>query len=381
MNRFISLLIACVIVGGAWIWTFGPPLGGDTATSDPTTPATAGPGRPGGMGATLVTLAEVTQDPYVETFRSIGTAKARANVNVNVTSEVSGRVTAVHFTDTAEVAAGDTLVSLNPQVEEIARSTARANLDEAQSTLDRLSQLQRSGSAAVTAVSVTEAETQVALATANLARAEYDLSQKTIQAPISGVLDLSDIEVGAYLTANSPVVRIMDQSQLRIEFGLPDRASSFVNLGQVARLVTTSLPGQIFEAEVTGFDGLIDSTTQTIKVRATIDNPEGKLLPGMIFSVSIAQPNEALPKLPAAALTWTRDGASVWRVDGGSDGTMVTRVPITLRHRANDMVWVEAELPAGSKVVVEGVQKLREGGQVTTADQAMARRPAAEGSN
>ena len=348
MNRFISLLIACVIVGGAWVWTFGPPLGGDTATSDPTTPAAAGrPGRPGGMGATLVALAEVTPEPYVETFRSIGTAKARANVNV--TSEVSGRVTAVHFTDTADVAAGDTLVSLNPQVEEIALSTARANLAEAQSTLDRLSQLQRSGSAAVTAVSVTEAETQVAIASANLARAEYDLSQKTIQTPISGVLGLSDIEVGAYLTANSPVVRIIDQSQLRIEFGLPDRASSFVQLGQVARLVTTSLPGQIFEAEVTGFDGLIDSTTQTIKVRATIDNPEGKLLPGMIFSVSIAQPNEALPKLPAAALTWTRDGASVWRVDGGPDGTMVTRVPITLRHRANDIVCACAPAATNNK--------------------------------
>lgn len=388
MKQLLSLLLGAAIVASAWGYTFGVPdqiraflpvQSEDTQEQTASEPSVGGSpgrrpgGRPGaGSGATVVTKAEVALEPYVDTFRSVGTAKAQATVTVE--AEVSGKVTDVHFGANQMINAGDALVSLDDQVEQIALRSAKASLSEAEATLERYTMLRESNSGVVASVTVTEAETQVEIARANLAKAEYDLEQKTIRAPISGTLGLSDVEPGVYLAAGSEIVNITDQSRLTVEFGLPDRAASSIAVGQNVRLVTGSMVGRIFEGVVEGFDGQIDATTRTIKVRAGIDNEDGALLPGVIFNVMLAEPNAPLPRVPANAITWSRDGASVWRiVDGKAE-----RVQVEIRHRANDMVWLEADLEAGQQVVVEGVQKLREGASVGTAEE-VANMPASTG--
>ncbi|QKV20184.1 efflux RND transporter periplasmic adaptor subunit [Oricola thermophila] len=373
LKRFLPPLAGIAIVALAWFATFGMPFmeqdpdtGTQGAASASVPPAGGPPGggpRGRGAGATVVTLAEVEVLPFTEVFRSVGTARAQASVTVE--TEVAGKVTEVHFGANQEIEAGDPLVSLDDRVEQIALRTARANLAEAKATLERYTALMDMNSGAVSAVNVAEAETQVEIAEADVARAEYDLEQKTIRAPISGTLGLTDVEPGVYLAAASEIVTITDQTHLTIEFGLPDRAANIVQVGQPVRLITGSLPGRVFEGTVEGYDGQIDSTTRTIKVRAGIDNTDGLLLPGMIFNVLLAHENEPLPRVPATAITWSRDGASVWAVEQGK----AEPVSVTIRHRADDMVWLDAELEEGRQVVVEGVQKLREGSQVTTAGQ------------
>lgn len=136
--------------------------------------------------------------------------------------------------------------------------------------------------------------------------------------------------------------------------------------------MTASLPGRVFEGIVEGFERQIDSTTRTIKVRAMVDNAEGLMLPGMIFNVVLSRENAPLPSVPAVALTWSREGASVWVVEDGKAQT----VSAAIRHRANDTVWLEADLKPGQQVVVEGVQKLREGAAVVTGGEPPASGPA-----
>ncbi|CAN0343838.1 unnamed protein product, partial [Chrysoparadoxa australica] len=156
-----------------------------------------------------------------------------------------------------------------------------------------------------------------------------------------------------YLGATSQIVKITDQSSLTVEFGLPDRAAGIVQVGQSVWLTTGSLQGHVFEGAVEGFDGQIDSTTRTIKVRAQVDNPAGQLLPGMVFQVVMADENAPLPVVPANAITWSREGAAVWVArDGKAEAVLVT-----IRHRENDRVWLNGDLPDGTQVFVEGVQK------------------------
>ncbi|WP_165929179.1 efflux RND transporter periplasmic adaptor subunit [Shimia isoporae] len=317
---------------------------------------------------TIVTTFEVKAEAFTDSFRSVGTAKAKANVMVE--SETAGRVTEVHFGPNQLIQAGAPLVTIEDRVEQIALRSAKANLAEARATLKRYDTLREAGSGAVSAVSVTEAGTQVEIAEAAVERAEYDLDLKTIRAPISGTLGLTDVEPGMYLGLASEIVKITDQTYLSVEFGLPDRASGIVQVGQTVWLTTGSLPGRVFEGTVDGFDGQIDSTTRTIKVRAGIENAQGLMLPGMVFNVILDDQNAPLPVVPANAITWSRQGAAVWTVKNGK----AEPVLVSIRHRENDRVWLNGDLPDGTSVIVEGVQKVRQGEEVTTKELVDARR-------
>ena len=358
VKQFLSILIGAAIVAAAWVATFGNPL----ETGQPAEVARASqPGQPragrAGVG-TMVTVAPVVVEPYNDVFRSVGTARAKSSVTVE--TEVSGQVTEIHFGPNQKIAAGAPLLSLDDELERIAVRAVEASLAQARATQERYETLRQANSGAITAVSLTEAITAVEIAEAELARAQYDLAQKTVRAPISGILGLTDVEQGDVLATGAEVVTITDQSALTIEFGLPDRAASALEVGQPVRLSTGSLPGRVFEGLVAGYDGQIDSTTRTIKVRARVDNAAGLMLPGMIFNAMLFPENPPLPRVPANAITWGRDGASVWLVEEGR----AQRVGVAIRHRQNDMVWLDAALADGALVVVEGVQKLRPGAEV-----------------
>ncbi|MGR3714385.1 MAG: efflux RND transporter periplasmic adaptor subunit [Shimia sp.] len=374
-------LISAAIVAAAWFYTFGLPW--QSNADDPLASAAtagqpageqrgAGPNSRGGT-ATIVTMTTITAEPFTDAFRSVGTAKAKANVTVE--SETAGKVTDVHFGANQQIVAGDPLISIEDRVEQIALRAARANLSEARATLKRCDTLRQSGSGVISDVTVTEASTQVEIAEAALDRAEYDLTRKTIRAPISRTLGLTDIEVGMYLGVASQIVAITDQSYLTVEFGLPDRAAGIVKVRQMVRLSTNSLPGQVFVASVEWFDGQIDSTTRTIKVRARVDNEDGVMLPGMVFNVTLDDKNPPLPVVPANAITWSLDGAAVWVAKNNK----AKIVPVAIRHREADRVWMTGDLPDGTLVIVEGVQKLREDAVVTTQEQLMQEAKSAQG--
>ncbi len=374
MKKLLTVLAAVTVIGAAWVFSFGAPWSGtDTQPAAGQGPASerAGVGpKKLGVGATIVTLQEVKATAFTDNFRSVGTAKAKANVIVE--TETAGKVTNIHFGANQKIEKDDPLVTLESRVEQIALRSAHANLAEAEATLARYETLRRSGSGAVSAVSVTEANTKVEIAAAAVERAEYDLSLKTILAPISGTLGLTDVEPGMYLGATSQIVKITDQSSLTVEFGLPDRAAGIVQVGQSVWLTTGSLQGHVFEGAVEGFDGQIDSTTRTIKVRTQVDNPAGQLLPGMVFQMVMADENAPLPVVPANAITWSREGAAVWIArDGKAEAVLVT-----IRHRENDRVWLNGDLPDGTQGIVEGVQKVRAGEVVATAEEVAAQRKA-----
>lgn len=349
MNTYLQTILTIALLIAAWLFTFGLP---ENIALEFSKKESEVPQKTGGPRVIQVETSNVEVSPFVEAFRSIGTAKAMAQVSVS--SDITGHVVQVHFGANHKVKAGDALVSLESELEQIALRTAKASMIDAKSTLQRYLSLQSNQSGSVTEATMTNAKTQLELAQANLAKAKYDLAQRTIRAPISGTLGLTDVEPGYYLAIGSHIVTITDQSRLIVEFGLSDRAAGLLDVGQSVQLETSSALGKEFDGTIEGFDGSIDATTRTIKVRAGMDNSHGSLLPGMIFTVTLAYSADPLPKIPAKAITWSREGASVWLVENGK----VSSKPLVIRHRQNSMVWIDADIKEGEQIVVEGVQKL-----------------------
>lgn len=381
MLHLLKTALGIIVLVVAYGATFGWPIGGDasalgeTEASDVPSPGRAGPGAggtegpgsrgpgPGGpRGAAPMRLADVAVTPFSEMLAAIGTSRARQSIVV--TSEVAGQISEADLVANQPVSEGDVLLRLSSDLQEIELSIAETELASARQTLERYTSLNSSSSGVVAGMTVQDAETAVALAEANLAKARYALDALTLRAPISGRLGLSDLRVGDRISSGDEIVTIDDTSRIIISFELPERAIDLLELGREVQATTPALAGRVFEATITAFDSRIDETTRTVNVQAEINNAEGRLWPGMSFSVRVPNESAPLPQVPATALSWTSEGARVWAV---RDGVAVA-IPVTVRMRQGDAIWIEGDLQAADRIVADGSARLREGAPVVAED-------------
>nr|WP_306266215.1 efflux RND transporter periplasmic adaptor subunit [Pararhizobium sp. IMCC3301] len=368
MRRIVILIVSALIIAGAYLITFGVPSfwgdpsatesAGDAQTGRPT----GGPGgRGGALQATTVSVTPLDMQPYESILLAIGSADAVHSASV--ISSVSGEVIETNLTANQEISAGDVLVQLDARTETFNLEIAQAELDQAREKVERYEKLSAAGNSSIADVSISEARVELRLAEANVGLVQIALDDRTIRAPISGKLGMSDIKVGDVLSVGSDVVTIDDAEQLLVVFELPERAVGLLATGQKVLTTTPTFAGEIFEGEIISFDSRIDDVTRSVTVHALIDNADAQLWPGMTFTVRIVQESEPLALVPATAITWSRDGSSIWVNNDG----VAEQVAATILFRRNEQVWIETDLAPGTLVVTEGAQKLRAGSAIAVA--------------
>ena len=366
MNKNLYAILSLFIIAGAYGIAFGVPEqfaqlwgGGATETSD--APSNAQPGSRGQGRTTTVVLASVEAREYTIVLRTVGSAVSLRRTEVTATD--AGEVVETALPANAMVEKGEVLLQLDDRTERLALEIAQANRDQAQATVIRYEDLRSNGNSVVTDVQLSEARVALRLAEANVGLVQVALDDRTIVAPISGRLGLSDVSVGDRLSSGDAIVTIDDTTSLLATFEVPERSIGLLAEGKPVLVSTPTYAGRIFEGAITAFDSRLDSVTRSATVQAEIANPEGLLLAGMTFAIRMTEETDPLPVVPATAITWDRTGAGIWVAEEGS----TRRVPVTIRYREGDNVWVETEAPLGAQVVAEGAAKLREGAQVTAA--------------
>lgn len=382
MRKLLTLVVAVAIIAVAYVVTFGVPApvaamiesrtNGAPATADdaarPSAAAAPTPGqRPGGAGGrggasrtTTVVTTPLELQPYETILNAIGTASAQRSADV--IASTSGTVIETNLAANREVEAGEILVRFDARTQALNLEIAQANLDLARETVTRYEQLRARGNSTVSEVTLSEARVSQRLAEAAVGLAQVALDDRIIRAPISGRLNLSSLEVGDVLAANSVIASIDQSDALIVEFELPERAIGLLADAREVLVSTSSFTGRVFTGEIISFDSRIDSITRSVTVRARIDNPDTILWPGMTFAVRLIQESAPLPSLPSTAITWSREGSSVW-ID--AEG-VAEQVPVTILFRRNDTVWIDADIAAGTMVVTEGAHKLRAGARIST---------------
>ncbi|OUS22411.1 efflux RND transporter periplasmic adaptor subunit [Litorivita pollutaquae] len=366
MKKFIFTILSLTIIAGAYGVGFGVPeqvtqLWGGRATETAAAPQSAQDGRRGQGRATTVVLTPLEARAYTLVLRTIGSAVSLHRTEVTATD--AGEVIETALRANQRVEKGDVLLRLDDRTERLALEIAEANRDQAQATVTRYEGLRSNGSSVVTDVALSEARVALRLAEANVGLAEVALDDRTIVAPISGQLGLSDVSVGDRLSSGDAIVTIDDTSSLLATFEVPERSIGLLAEGKRVLVSTPTYAGRVFEGEITAFDSRLDSVTRSATVQAEIENPEGVLLAGMTFAIRMTEDTDPLPVVPATAITWDRTGAGIWAAEDGK----ARRFPVTIRYREGDQVWVETDAPLGAQIVAEGASKLREGAQVTAA--------------
>jgi multidrug efflux system membrane fusion protein len=288
---------------------------------------------------------------------------------VNVTSDVNGRITDIMFTAGASVSKGTPLVQLfdGPEQGDLASFKAQATVAAQQ--LDRARQLasRQFGPQAT----VDTAQAAFDQANAGIAKTESIISQKLVRAPFDGELGVRKVEVGQYLTAGTQIISLTDLSMLYLNFTVTEKDSGALKVGQVVRIKVDAWPGKTFDGKITTIEPQISTDTRNIRVQATIANSDKILKPGMFASTTVVLPDKpAVITVPETAVDYTLYGDSVYlleekKSDDGKTSLIVNRTFVQTGNRIEGRVEILKGLKAGDRVVALGQLKLQPGSAVT----------------
>lgn len=301
---------------------------------------------------------------------------------VKVQSKVSGRVVEKYFHGGDFVQAGQPLYRIDSRQYESAVLQAQATLAQSQATLaNAQTDLGRDqellASDAISEQQVTTQQANVnaysAAAAANqalLQKAQQDLSDTVVYAPMSGQVSVDDVAIGTFATAgNTNLVTIGTTDPVFVTFSISETEYlKFRNIQQrqsgsgngitvaikLSDGTTYPLDGRIVQA-----DRALTQNSGTLTVKALFGNPDGLLLPGMFARVKLT--GETVPNailVPQRAVQQLLDKTFVMVV--GADGKSEAR-KIELGQQVGSYYIVKSGLSAEDTVVVEGLSSLTEG--------------------
>jgi len=314
-----------------------------------------------------VTVAEAKSEVIPNLLTAVGDLAAVHQVNV--TSDVSGRITDIMFTAGSSVKAGTPLIQLFDAPEQADLASFRAQATVAQLSLDRAKQLASRQFGPQATVDSTQAAFDQA--NAGIARTQAVISQKLVRAPFDGELGVRKVEVGQFLTAGTQIVSLTDLSQLYANFTVTEKDSAHLKVGQVVRIAVDAYPGRSFEGKISTIEPQIATDTRNIRVQATIDNPEMILKPGMFTTTTVVLPDKpAVVTVSETAVDYTLYGDSVYLItekkeDDGKTSLTAVRTFVRTGNRIDGRAEILSGLKDGDRVVAVGQLKLQSGAAVT----------------
>jgi membrane fusion protein (multidrug efflux system) len=314
------------------------------------------------MPATSVTTVIAKRETWPSTLSVIGTAAAIQGVTVS--ADLPGTVDKIHFESGQAVHEGDILVELDTRQERAQLANTEAQRDLSRIQYGRSEQLVQAGVISKSEFDNAAAQQKATEAQVNDVKAA--ISRKTIHAPFSGVLGIRQISLGQYLAAGQAIVSLQSINPIYVNFGVPQQDTQKMKIGHSVRVTSTDLPGIGFAGKITALDSVINEQTRNIQIQATLQNPGGKLRPGMFLQVEmpLGQSRDVIP-LPASAINYAPSGDSVFVVGdikdekSGKTYRGVRQQIVKIEGSRGDQVAIISGLKPGDEVVSAGAFRLR----------------------
>jgi membrane fusion protein (multidrug efflux system) len=330
-----------------------------------------------------VTLADAraTQAIYYDEYPATVVALNQSEIR----AQVSGYITGIYFKDGAKVNKGQKLYSIDQQLynanyqQAIANQQVQeTNMMKAQKDADRYHELDKKDAIAKQQVDYADAaleaaKKQVDAAKANVNAVRANVNFATIVAPFSGTIGISQVRNGTSVVAGQTILNtISTDNPIAVDFAVDQKEVYRFSQLQLAQKPTDSTVTIAFGTDVYPFNGSIsfidravDPQTGTIKTRLIFPNDKNVLRAGMSTTVRIL--NSAAEKsviIPYKAITEQLGEFFVYVV---GDSNKVSQRKLSLGKQIGTNIIVKDGLKEGEKIVVQGVQNLREGAVITTA--------------
>jgi len=295
---------------------------------------------------------------------------------VDIIARVSGILEKKHFAEGAFVKKGDLLYTIEQDIYKAKLDTANAVLEKAHSNLqkatkdwERAKTLKKTNSISPKETDFylseyTNAKAELSNAKANLKQAQIEFDYTTVKAPINGIAGIKNHDIGDYIDANeqsSRLTTITNTNQLHVEFSIPKNdvhsyLSQIKNSQTVIKLLDTKNNESDYNGTIDFISPEIDQKTNSLLIRAKINNDDDRFLAGDFVRVSIEgliAPNVAV--IPEEAILQTPNGAMVYVAENG----VAKMRPIGIDILTKGGIIVKKGLNEGDKIIINNIPKIR----------------------
>jgi membrane fusion protein (multidrug efflux system) len=357
-RMLIMLVLVAVVLGG--IFGFKDFVNGKIKEF------MTGPTGPGHQAQTVST-AKATSTDWQSQIEAVGSLRAVNGADLSI--ELAGVVEKLNFQSGDDVEEGKVLLKLRDADDVAKLKSLEAQADLAKITYDR--DVKQLNAKAIAQAVVDNDDANLRNLRAQVDQQRALVEKKTLKAPFAGHLGIRQIDLGQYLAAGTAIVTLQALSPLYVDFLLPQMALAQIRVGQPVKVKVDTFANKDFTGKITSINSRVDVTTRNVQVRATIDNNDHKLLPGMFATVSIdSGAPQKLVTVPQTAIAYNPYGNLVYVVDNkgkGADGKpqlVVRQTFVTTGATRGDQVAVLKGIKEGDEIVTAGQMKLRNGASI-----------------
>jgi membrane fusion protein, multidrug efflux system len=326
--------------------------------SDKNQAQVAGPGK-GGPLAQKVAVDVYVVSPMAYQNKITSTGSVLPNEDVELRSELSGRVTNINFEEGSRVRKGQLLITINDAEMRAQLQKLRSNqklyrdMEARQRTLLEKEYISRQ--------EYDQSSAQLASATADIQALQATMAKAYIRAPFDGVIGLRQVSEGSYVTAATPIARIVDVSPVKIDFAIPGRYSQMIKEGDQITFTIEGNPEK-YQANIYAVQPNIDPATRTLQVRARFDNKNQEVKPGAFVQVELAlkETNDAM-LIPTESIIPEAAGHKIFLAKNGKAVPKMVKIG----QRSESLIQILEGIEPGDTVISSGILQVRPGSDLS----------------
>lgn len=309
----------------------------------------------------------VATQSWPNEFTAVGTVEAHEGITIN--AEVAGKVQRILFQSGESVEAGTLLLEQESGNEKAQLDAAEARAKLAEANFQRLKSLRAANT--ISQSELDGASQQWQSSRADAEDLKTTLKKKQIRAPFSGRLGIRQVDLGKDLQVGSPIVSLQATDRVRVNFPVPQQWLVRMTNGQPVSVRAGDGSDKAFNGVITAMGAEINSATRNATVQSSLENPEGRLIPGMAVEtvVTLSGPIESLV-VPLTAIIHAPYGDTVFVIESDAEkgGLKARQQFVKLGKARGDFVQILDGLTDQDDVVSAGAFKLYNGQAVVVSD-------------
>ncbi len=307
--------------------------------------------------------------------RVAATGQLLAKQRADVAAQVGGEITKIIVDEGESVAENTVVIEIDPERRKLDLDRARARAAEAASALAEAERqnrrmLELAAKDIASKAQQDQAQTTLEGARSRLQAAQADLgvaeratADSRVTTRFAGVIGRRFVSRGEFVQPGQKLFELVSLDPVEVEFALPESDASRLTLGLPLEVTVAPYPGEVFHAAVSMISPVVDERTRTLRVKAQLPNPDGRLRPGLFARADLGiAKREDVVLVPEEAVLQRADGAVVFRTNPGA--TSVQRMVVKLVRIKDGQAEIDAELAAGDSVVVRGHAALTDGERI-----------------
>lgn len=349
MNKVVKTILFIIIAGSLVFLIARPKLNFGSNDKEPAVPV-----NNDARNRILTVDGKIVGTKDIENKISV-TGSIMANEEVNITSEISGKIERIHFREGQKVQKGQLLVSINDDELRAHLEKEKYNLKLFLETEFRQKQLLERE--AISQEEYDRALTELNTSEAQIKLLEAQLAKTNIRAPFNGNLGLRQVSEGSYITPNETITRLYSLNPVKVEFSIPGKYGNDIQAGKRINFTVDGI-NKSFTGEVYAIEPEIDPRTRTLMMRAISHNKDELLLPGQFAKIElILESLKDVIMIPTESVVPELGGHKVFVANNG----IVNSIPVEIGLRTDREIQIIEGLNKGDTILTSGILQVNPG--------------------